>query len=335
MNMPRREEITLFNAVCIFAVVLVHSAAVAESLNLGEAMHYVVAAANGFFDFLFGAFIFLSGLRLFLNRYDKMTADTFYVNRFLIVIVPYSIFAVVYYAFFCLSGEKTFAIEDFLKFYITGGMFSHAYFIWVLAQLYVAVPILARLLKKANNRICLFVLLLISLAGAALNKCCPIFERLFVPYLFTFALGAVSGLYYKEFKTVLRTKKALLSVGFILSLAAYEAALLLNFSALAYALLIFYSVFAALFLFMLSTAASDRFYIKNFIIKQTDKSAYFIFLVHGLVINLADIVISDKLALEPSLGVWALKIVSVLVVTVLFSIIWRYIRNIFLLKRYV
>lgn len=335
MGMPKRDEISVFNIVCILAMVLVHAVSGIENAFTGEWAKTASLLSLNIFDFIFEGFIFLSGLRLFLNRYDKMTADTFYVNRIVIVILPYIVASLIYYAFYCLLGERSAAVEDYLLFFIKGEMFPYAYFILVLAQFYFLMPMLAKLLKKVNHKLTAVMCLIISAIFAVWENEVPVMGRLFMKYTVFFAGGALCAIYYKEFKTFVREKRGITVLLFIISLALYEAGSLLKLDLVAPLIRILYALSAILMLFMIATAISDKYYIKNFVIRQVDKSSYFIFIVHGLIIYTAEAVLEGKLGMGISFEMYLLKALAVLVVTVIVSIIWRYIKNIFLLKRYI
>lgn len=334
MGMPKRGEISVFNIVCILAMVLVHAVSGIENAFTGEGAKTASLLSLNIFDFIFEGYIFLSGLRLFLNRYDKMTADTFYVNRIVLVMLPYIVASAIYYAFYALIGERTASTEDFLLFFIKGEMFDRAYFILVLAQFYLLMPLISVILKKANHKVSAVVFFVISLVFALIQIRIPVMNRLFMQYIIFFAGGTLCAIYYKEFKTFVREKKIFTVLLFILSLVFYLMAGFLKLELVVPFARIIYSAGAILMLFMISTAISDKYYIKNFVLRQVDKSAYFIFLMHGIIIYTVGIALVDKIGLGHTPQMYLIKALSVLIVTVVVSIIWRYIRNIFLLKRY-
>ncbi len=333
MSIQRREELSVFNAVCILAVVLINALSGMEteiSSQWGKAVFYI---AQNVFAFLCEAFVFLSGLRLLFNRYDKMTIDTFYVNRAVIVILPYTIFACIYYLCIALLRIRAVAAKDFMMFYIKGEMAPGMYFILILVQIYLIMPVLVRLLKSNMSRVTLWSSLGVSLAATVLSVKYPILNRFCPQYLFFFCMGALAGTYYKDFKHFIRTKKALITILFLTSLLVFEGISYFSNAYIFRICLFGYSICAILFLFMIGTTVSDRYYIRNFPIKQVDKSAYFMFLTHGLIISVTDIVLNDKLHMVSSLGKYGIRALIVVVSTFLVSIIWRYIKDVFLLRR--
>ncbi len=335
MGMPKRDEISVFNIVCILAMVLVHAVSGIENAFTGEWAKTASLLSLNIFGFIFEGFIFLSGLRLFLNRYDKMTADTFYVNRLVLIILPYFIASLIYYAFYWLLGVREASLIDYSLFFIKGELFPYAYFILVLAQFYLLMPILSKLLKRVNHKLTVVVCFIMSAIFAVLGSILPYMGRYFMQYTVFFAGGALCAIYYKEFKTFVREKRGLTVLLFLISLALYEAGILLKLDLVNGLLRTVYAICAILMLFMISTAVSDKYYIKNFTIRQVDKSAYFIFLIHGIIIYTTEVALKSKMGLGSSPEMYALKAVLVLAATVVISIIWRYISNIFLLKRYI
>ncbi len=331
--MQKRDEISLFNTIAILAVVLVHTIFGVELEFKSEAAQIVYGLSEGIFHFLFEGFIFLSGLRLFFNRYDKMSFDTFFVNRLVLILLPFTVFSILYYFCTYLSGEIPLEIGAFFLFFIKGDMAPDMYFIWVLMQFYLIMPIIVKLLKCGHHNITISITAVISIAVTAVSDMYPVLSRFFPQYLLFFIGGALAGIYYKEFKTFVREKKFVVTVLFILSLLVYGTALCFADGIILKILRLVYAASAIMLLFMISTALSDKYYIKSFVIRQVDKSAYFIFLIHGLIIYMTDIVLNDKLGMAETIGRYGLRALIVFVSTIAISILWRYISNVFLLKR--
>ncbi len=332
MGSVRRDTISSINIVCVLAMLVFHCFSGVETIFREAWQGTIYEILTVMFSFVFDAFIFLSGLRLFFNRYDKMKWDTFYVNRLIIVILPYLIFSAIYYAIFYFTGNNLNTEDGLFTFLIEGEFMPQAYFIVVLAQLYLLMPVFKGLLKKVNHIVLMiFAVLLSIIFGAAENKY-GLLIKLFLPYLAFFVCGALAAVYYKELKDFVRKRKWAVLVAFFLMLIIYEVCALKEFGYAFGAVRILYSLSAVLLLFTIGTLVADARYIESFVLQQIDKSSYFIFLIHGLVIYSTDIIICDRIGMESGAGVYAIRGVCAILATVLISIAWRYIRNVFLLK---
>ena len=216
-------------------------------------------------------------------------------------------------------GETAMIEDGFFLLMVKGEFTAYAYFILVLGQFYLLMPFIRWLLKKANH---------IALVSDKYS----ILVRFFPQYLVFFIGGALAAIYYKELKTFVREKKGIVVGLFFLMLVIYEALALLEVEYITSAVRVLYSLSAIVLIFMIGTVISDARYLKSFILQQIDKSSYFIFIVHGLIIYATDIVLNDRIGISKGMEFYAIRICSAIVVTILVSIVWRYIKNVFLLK---
>ncbi len=287
----RKSEISLLNILMCLAVVFVH----VLSWTIGDmdksSMQYVfVLVPWRLMQFVVQGFIFLSALKLFSS---KKTPDyeRFLVGRYKRVIIPYVLWVLVYYAYFIKTYGYTFSWGDLGTYLFFGTICSHFYFVIIIMQFYLNMPLFKWLTKKVN----LWILCILSVAFTALFKQYVHFQyddRVFSAYLCYFIIGAAVGLSYEKACKYLR-RLSFLTVPLFLAFAAADAYLTyraqvkgVTFEYIEIVHLL-YCLFAIFFFFTLFLFIGGK---KNLtgVLSLLDRASYGIYLSHVLFIYIAN-----------------------------------------------
>jgi len=149
-------EIQLVRAMAILGVLTVHASANATVDMINSGYYPFYNFINIFMKFGTPTFIFLSSFVLFYNYYsrpiDGKLIAGFYKKRLLYIIVPYTVFSLIYYfGIPWLNDTPRFTAEAFRSFWddlLVGKAFAHLYFVFISIQFYLLFPILLWLTKK-------------------------------------------------------------------------------------------------------------------------------------------------------------------------------------------
>lgn len=217
----RLDELTLFRAIACLSVLLVHISAVPfENPNIGEVTLEFFGFLNRAFKFTTPAFIFLSGLMQYYHQWQgKFDYKKFMKKRFGPIFWPYLVAASGYFVLLSLFGYYPFTPLEYVKRLFLGSANYHLYFVVIIMQFYVFMPIILKVFEKWNAH----AVLLGSLAINLLSReyfIFPYSDRFFVNYLFFFMLGAYVVRYMEAFKAI-SVKKLIGSAVVYLSLSGF------------------------------------------------------------------------------------------------------------------
>jgi peptidoglycan/LPS O-acetylase OafA/YrhL len=220
MKKEQIREIYIFRAIAILAVILIHATSESIGKINKESLYYpLYNGLNIFASFAVPTFIFLSGLVMFYTYYDRvLTGETllaFYKKRLLYIVLPYVVISTIYFAMkLALNAHMTFetGLKQYVYQLLTGGAYTHLYFVFLIIQFYLLFPLLLLLAKRKGIAPYLFLI------GAAvqwgyiylnseviqyMDYLPEILHRrasLFPIYLAYYLLGATLGIYYPQLK---------------------------------------------------------------------------------------------------------------------------------------
>lgn len=158
MNLSKKvkiQELDLVRAICILAVIIVHSTSYA-TVQLTESTYFALYNfLNIFNQYGVPTFIAMSGFVLFYNYSDKpLTKElitSFFKKRLVNILLPYFIFSLCYfslYQFVAGSPINTAMVFEFIDKLITGKAYTHLYFIFITTQFYLLFPVMLWLFQK-------------------------------------------------------------------------------------------------------------------------------------------------------------------------------------------
>lgn len=216
-------ELNITRGLAILAVLIIHSTSIpVTTLDMDSKYYIFYVALNMFSKFAVPAFIFLSGLVLFYNYIDRdmklKDVKTFYKKRLSQVILPFVIFSLFYYIFVQVLGSDMSFSEAYVSLYtwdfwykfLTGNMFYHLYFIFIILQFYILFPLLLVLFQryKKMSQYMIWIGLLIQLLYLYIDMH---YLNMPVTLLFSFfgyfLLGGYIGIHYHAWKKWLYPSK--------------------------------------------------------------------------------------------------------------------------------
>lgn len=285
----RKNELSFANVLCCLLVIFIHvnSEAISslDKSSIWYAVSFVLWQASSFCVY---AFIFLSGIKQFLKKDINISA--FYKKRLSKIVVPYIIWVIIYYAYDICMGIETFNIKNLIYYMYSGDYVGHFYFVVIIAQFYVLMPLWIKLYNKVNPKLMLIISFIISALSwkvlpSAINF--RFFDRLFTTYIFFWTLGAYIGMNYEKAKTIFVRFKVLIYVIFSLTLVSSIGFMYItNVNEIYYSfneyIMMTYRIAAVIFLFTISLSPINKICEIRFV-KLLDMSSYNIYLSHLLV----------------------------------------------------
>ncbi|MBA4495423.1 acyltransferase [Paenactinomyces guangxiensis] len=205
----RIREADFIKGVAIFGVILIHVTAFnmrySESMTDGG----LFFAINQMGRFSVPIFFMLSGLFLFYRYYDNQTFPilAFFKKRTLYILIPYLSWSVFYlvYSWFAHRETAPQTVTDTITAVLTGSSYYHLYYIVVMVQFYLLLPLLIWTFRKFGGLTVVSFALLINVLANSMTWwemssqfpwMAPFTEnaiRFFPVWLFYFCLGGWVG----------------------------------------------------------------------------------------------------------------------------------------------
>lgn len=311
MEEKRKAELSLSNVICALTVIFIHiSSEAVVTLNKQSLWYALIYSLWQGSQYVVFGFVFLSGIKQFLNI-ENFSAGKFYKKRIWKILVPYILWVLVYYAYDCTMGYKVFNIKDILYYIYSGDYIGHFYFVVIIMQFYILMPLWIKLFKKINPKIMLILTLAISIIlgqylPAVISKITGGYyfrfaDRTLTTYLFFWTAGAYIGLNYK--KAVETVKKHRVGIYTIFAVTAMVTIILgwyLSVNNLVFTpyqnIMLIYRIVAVAALFTFSLEKTNKL-MNNGFAKTLDLSSYNIYLCHILFLRITDKFLADY-------GVW-------------------------------
>lgn len=244
--MARRKEIKelyYIRAIAAMGILIIHATGgFAVHSEYGSKAMYLGIFLNQFFRFGSPIFMMVSGLVLFYNyrSIDEFDIGRFYKKKVKFILLPYTIWSTVYFLYTSyinrlpISGERLIGYGRGL---LLGENFSHLYFIFLIFQFYIILPLLIKYLAKPMEekpfRVFTFFLIF---QGAILiygyyfknphaTGIVSIFNRYYWKTLFSwsfyFMTGGLIGMHYHRFVDFVETNIKGIFIGYVISTIFY------------------------------------------------------------------------------------------------------------------
>jgi peptidoglycan/LPS O-acetylase OafA/YrhL len=335
----RLSELSYLNVLFTLMVICVHIfSEPITKLDRASFQYFAIFAPWKLFQFVTQAFVFLSGLKLFIKKRDRFDIKGFYLARLKRVLLPYLAWVVIYYAYFVGIGWYKFSFSELLHYIIFGDLASHFYFVIIIIQLYLLTPLLARLFKVCSPWLLSIYAFFISLLlGEFLPQILGFIspeiafaynDRLFTTYLFYFVIGAAVGTSYEQVKAAIRRAKVSVYTAFVLFALLDLVLSYLNscgriYLYWGYSLHFAYCVCAIAALLCFASGFAEKHPVPALPVRLADASSYMLYLSHILVIFAGRYFIIDRLSTD--IGVRFDITLAILALYVVLSVmIWSF-----------
>lgn len=301
----RKNDIVFLNIIFCLLVIFIHIASeVVSNMPRGTAFFKIIFSAHRLSSFVVQGFILLSGVKLFLHRGEGINYLKYYKTRVMRVYIPYILWVVVYYIYFCAKGYFEFSLSDLFFRIIYGDLSAHFYFVIILIQFDILAPLWMALFKRGNSAVNVaFSLIITVICGQFLMPILTTlfpsipninFDNCFLRYLVYWTAGCMIGRQYDKFQAYLKRNIPTICVGFLFC-ATLNVALTLStighFPIWLDFIHIMYCMSAILFFYMIAQAFSGGGALILKPLSAIDKSSYTIYLMHCLVL----VIVNDKL----------------------------------------
>lgn len=307
----RRNELSIISVIFMLLVIFIH--AVAECVDGYETTSIqfaVVCSLHRLSSFVVQGFIFLSGVKLFLNFRDDFSYRRFYISRLKRVVIPYLIVFSLFYVYFIATRSIEPSSSHFIKEMLTGGLVGHFYFVAIICQFYILMPLWRLLYRRGNAIIVIATSLALmilckeylpTIVRAVFNYEMKYNSRLFTYYLFYFVAGIFAGKYYEKLTSlILKYKVPVLWVSVIIGLVdcglVYVIRRGLYYPTWAENWHILYCVAAILCTFAIVLSLTDSKLANCRFMNLLDSASYNVYLIHPLFIFFIDSV-SNRLGI--------------------------------------
>jgi Predicted acyltransferases len=344
MNIEKpKQEIIFANVIMCLLVVFIHTSSIAvSSLEKSSIQYLAVMVPWRLSAFVVQGFIFLSALKIFIKKTAVTNYKRYYISRIKAIIVPYVIWVVVYYIYFCKHNYFPFSLAHLIKNMMLGSLVSPFYFIIIIVQFYALLPLWQWLYKRFNPMPILVISLLTTiLCGQFLPKAINIItvgyifdynDRLLTTYILYWSMGAICGINYEKFSAWLIQKNIKITFTFALLVCidiflTFKVLVLGIFVSSLETIHIFYCVTAILFTMSIGIRTKP-----NSIFLAINSVSYPIYLAHCFVLFL----INGKLIQYGIIDIglcYAVRIFAVYTITILSCLIYRWLKNYLIHKK--
>lgn len=148
------DELYYIRAIAALGILIIHATGVfAVYSEFNSKTMYLGVFANQFFRFGSPIFMMISGLVLFYNyrSMEEFDAKGFYKKKLLYIIIPYILWSIMYFVYKNYGGGMIFNKEQIIilfKEILNGNSFPHLYFITLIVQFYILLPLFIKFLTK-------------------------------------------------------------------------------------------------------------------------------------------------------------------------------------------
>ncbi len=305
MARERKNELSLAGIVLMLLVIFIHSSAECVSGYDVNSLHFVLtAAAQRTASFAVQGFLFLAGLKLAFGFGSGFSLLRYARGRLVRIGLPYLVAFAAFLAVSVLSGRYSPSFPGTVVDFITGRSASHFYFVFIMAQFCLLVPLWLLLFRKADDMLFVFVSLFLTMICMdhlpEIVRLCTnyrieltINDRLFTSFLFFWAAGMTAGKHYEAFTSYLEKHGRSLLVLWAISAAA-DSALFIGIRRGTYYALwsnyfhLFTSAAAILALLSVALKLKDAPICRTPVFRAADRASYLVYLWHPMVILFLD-----------------------------------------------
>ncbi|OOB80339.1 MAG: hypothetical protein BEN19_05470 [Epulopiscium sp. Nuni2H_MBin003] len=274
----KRTEITFANVVFAMLVVFIHvSSEPITKLDTSSWQYLMVMFPWRLSAFVVQGFVLLSSLKFFLQP-EITNYKKYYIRRVKTILIPYVLWNVVYYIYFCDREYFACKISDLINYILDGKLVAPFYFIIIIVQFYIFMPLWQKIYRVLNPWFLIGVSLIITLFVKDFTI--PFMNRI-PAYLIFWTIGAVIGVNYTTFKKYIEIYSKHIAISFVIILSiqmymAYNLYVLDNKILYTNQFHIAYCISAIIFVLLIGR------HVKSCIIDLLDNITFDIYLSHCL-----------------------------------------------------
>lgn len=295
--MGKKTEINVENMLLCIIVILIHCFGDGVTrIKPAYNSYAVLSVVHRLSSFAVQGFIFLSAMKLFMNKREENYL-TFIKKRVCTVLVPYLIWAVIYYVYKACFYEYNWSVQKVILSILNGHVHAHFYFVIIIMQFYLLMPLWKWIFKKENAVIAIPVCIFLS---AAFHQSFYVMKSIFgiktyfhdricLTYLSYWCIGAYVGLSYDKFKAALKKTipfyaPILAIFAFLCSVAVLKSNIEGEYIAGSETVFYAYAIAAIFATFALSIYLSRFSVFESKLFLAINKVSYRIYIIHPLVL---------------------------------------------------
>ena len=294
MNHKRVNAISAYEFFLCLFVIFIHISA--EGVTYGNRIGLfsgILFFLNKSLSFVVPAFIFASALKLTLKYKDIRISPNYFVGRISKIYLPYLLWVAAYYVYFIVLHYLEYNLQDLVQYILTGTLAAHFYFVVIIMQFYILMPLFLFIAKKIPALAGLVGSFFLTIGYVFFSFTNPsIFnvlpgDRWFLGYLIFWMTGVYYALHFEAVTTFARRNKMIVLLPC--------AILLLTHVALSYAsyigIYMYNPYFAQTMHLLFCIVTSCGFYLaclfctepfRNFF-RNVGATTYYVYLSHLLV----------------------------------------------------
>ncbi len=288
------EYISIYEVCLCMFVILIHVLSEGVSnFTQGTLPSALFFCLSRFVSFAVPAFIFSSGMKLCMKfRETRLNYPAFLWGRIKKIYLPYLFWAILYYLF-CVYRLHyfDFSTEDLLKYMLNGEISAQFYFILVIMQFYLLMPLWLPLCRKCNPALLLPLGGIVTVAAKVLLAGWNYNDRIFLSYLVFWLAGCCAGLKGADaLLDWLKKRQIFIYLGWIVFAALHVSLQYLKYCGqITYpypeTMMILFSLFSMLGFYLMIAELTPKLspWLKKFF-HQTASASYYIFLIHCLIL---------------------------------------------------
>ena len=305
----RKAELSVMNVFFCLAVIMIHILSYPlTSFSPGTFKYTFFMLPWRLLSFVVQGFIFLSGVKVFLTGKDEVRYTDYLKSRFKAILGPYVFCVTVYCIFYIFFLGYIITADYFLEGLIFGTLSAHFYYIPLLVQFDILLPLWKKLVYKYSPLIVVptFFLVgayfeshMVAVVGLFTKDTVPVFnDRLFTTYISFWIIGCYVGKNYDRFCEMIKKNFGFIAALFgtmfavcvVTSFAAYNGIVMIpGMNLINY----FYSTVTIIFIFAVSLKLPDGITKKIPLFDFIDKQSYDIYLWHMLVLLGSDYLVRN------------------------------------------
>ncbi len=339
----RKQELSALNVLLWILVIFIHilSFPISE-FPIGSIKYNIVMIPWRLSSFAVQGFVLLSGLKMFLTRKYEIPYFQYLKKRFFSIVIPYFICCAVYYAFYVIEYNYPFDIAFFINNTLTGKMASHFYFIPLIVQFDLLMPLWRKIINSCSPKIIVPAFLPVSIVFETCfhqilayftNKSFALYnDRLFMTYVTFWIIGCYIGKYYNEFSKFVQKHVKLIFGAFAFSLITCVVFSIISFNKYAkvpYMNLIHYIYVICTIIFLLAATPKISALGKicqTRLFAAADRLSYSVYLWHMLILYASNMFVI-KLGLAMQSLAFVFRIIFVYSFTFIFALFLEFSKN--------
>ena len=216
----RLPELSVCNVILCFLVMFIHvSGEPVTVLEPGSWQRFTVMLPWRFSSFVVPAFLFLSGLKAFLPSDKPFSYKSYYIRRFRLIWEPYAFATLLYYFVYAAMPYYSYpvSVKQLLLYLLTGDVAAPFYYVILLVQFTLLLPLWRYLLKKCRPALLLGASFIVTVFFSVTVQFLPAVtqhipltynDRFFPGYLLFWIAGCLCGKHYEAAKAFVLRKKA-------------------------------------------------------------------------------------------------------------------------------